>query len=133
MDIDDDILSMDPRPRDPSRLHLQSTHRSLVVWDLIGGVLFTDHSGGQVQCMYIPLIHDLGKCAKLSWGSAMLAFLDMELCKACHKDKDEIAGYLLLLQLWAWSRLHSLAPIPRGPSLDNAHIWGDLAGPHDLM
>ncbi|KAK1394872.1 hypothetical protein POM88_013928 [Heracleum sosnowskyi] len=63
----------------------------------------------------------------------MLAFLDMELCKACHKDKDEIAGYLLLLQLWAWSRLHSLAPIPRGPSLDNVHIWGDLVGPHDLM
>lgn len=82
--------------------------------------------------MYIPLIHNLDHCAKLSWGSAVLVFLYMELCKACHKYTEEIAGCLLLLQLWDWSRLHSLAPIPRGPSLDNAHIWGDLAGPHGL-
>lgn len=116
---------------DASDVELKHYTQSYVL-QLKGGVLFTDHSGGQVHCMYIPLIHDLGKCAKLSRGSAVLEFLYMELCKACHKDKDEIAGCQLLLQLWAWSRLHCLAPISRGPSLDNAHIWGDLAWPHGL-
>lgn len=99
---------------------------------LIGGVLFADHSGGHVHCMYIPLIKDLDSCAKLSWGSAVLAFLYRELCKSCKKDKEENVRCIILLQLWALSRLPALAPIPRGPSLNNALIQGDLAGPHGL-
>ncbi|KAL8120184.1 hypothetical protein AgCh_017360 [Apium graveolens] len=36
------------------------------------------------------------------------------MCKACKKGKEEIAGCVLLLQLWAWTRLPTLAPVPRG-------------------
>ncbi|KAK1360514.1 hypothetical protein POM88_044988 [Heracleum sosnowskyi] len=82
--------------------------------------------------MYIPLIKDFQSCAKLSWGSVVLAFLYRELYKSCRKDKEENDGCIILLQLWAWSRLPTLAPILHGPSLNNEIIWGDLAGPHGL-
>ncbi|KAK1400780.1 serine/threonine-protein phosphatase 7 long form-like [Heracleum sosnowskyi] len=118
-------------PDDSSDLQLQRYTQSYLL-QLIGGVLFTDHSGDQVHCMYIPLIKDFQSCAKLSWGSAVLAFLYRELCKPCRKDIEENVGCIILLQLWAWSRLPTLTPIPRGPSLNNEIIWGDLAGPHGL-
>ncbi|KAK1363489.1 hypothetical protein POM88_039050 [Heracleum sosnowskyi] len=41
-------------------------------------------------------------------------------------------GCLILLQLSAWSRLYTLAPMPRGPSLDNSVIWGDRPGPYGM-
>ncbi|XP_074326285.1 serine/threonine-protein phosphatase 7 long form homolog [Apium graveolens] len=118
-------------PDDASDLQLRRYTQSYIL-QLIGGVLFTDHSGGQVHCMYIPLIADLDSCAKLSWGSAVLAFLYRDLCKSCRKEKDENAGCLILLQLWAWSRLHTLSPVPRAPNLSNPEIWGDLPGPYGL-
>lgn len=71
--------------------------------------------------MYIPLIKDLDRCAKLSRGSAVLAFLFRELCKSCRKDKENV-GCVFQLQLWAWSKLPTLALIPRGPPLNNALI-----------
>lgn len=98
---------------------------------LIVGVLFTDHSGGQVHCMYIPLIQDFGCCRSLSWGDAVLEYLFRELCKSCRTGVEEIAGCLLLLQLWTWIRLPLLAPVPRGPTIDNT-IWGDRAGPYGM-
>ncbi|XP_017256611.1 serine/threonine-protein phosphatase 7 long form homolog [Daucus carota subsp. sativus] len=82
---------------------------------LIGGILFTDHQGSQVHCMFLPLIQNLDRARTLSWGSGVLAYLYRELCK-----------------LWAWTRLPTLAPIPRGPYVDNREIWGDLPGPFGL-
>lgn len=35
--MDQDELSMHPRPKDPSVLHLQVDHRSSIVWELGGG------------------------------------------------------------------------------------------------
>ncbi|KAL8120188.1 hypothetical protein AgCh_017364 [Apium graveolens] len=54
------------------------------------------------------------------------------MCKACKKGTEEIAGCVLLLQLWAWTRLPTLAPVSRGPYVDNGDIWGDLPGPFGL-
>ncbi|KAK1381942.1 serine/threonine-protein phosphatase 7 long form-like [Heracleum sosnowskyi] len=99
---------------------------------LFAGVLFSDHSGGQIHCMYLPLIQDFGRCRTLAWGSAVLAFLYRELCKACKIGVRENAGCLILLQLWAWTRLPTLAHVPRGPSLDNSVIWGDRSGPYGM-
>ncbi|KAL8100342.1 serine/threonine-protein phosphatase 7 long form homolog isoform X2 [Apium graveolens] len=118
-------------PDDASDGQLRQYTQSYLL-QLIGGILFTDHSGGQVHCMYIHLIEDLERCGTLSWGSAVLAYLYRELCKSCKKDREETAGCILLLQLWAWSRLHTLAPVPRGPSLNNLNIWGNQPGPHGL-
>ncbi|KAK1362173.1 hypothetical protein POM88_046647 [Heracleum sosnowskyi] len=97
---------------------------------LLGGVLFTDHQGSQAQCMFIPLLQNLSHCETLSWGSGVLAYLYRELCKSCKIGVKEIAGCVLLVKLWAWTRLPTLAPIPSPPPLD---IWGDHKGPYGLM
>ncbi|XP_074342714.1 serine/threonine-protein phosphatase 7 long form homolog [Apium graveolens] len=107
-------------------------HTYAFMLQLIGGVLFTDHQGSQVHCMFIPVIQNLERSSKLSWGSAVLAFLYRELFKACKIGVEEIAGCVLLLQLWAWTRLPTLAPIPRAPCSDNQDIWADVIGPFGL-
>ncbi|KAK1394194.1 Serine/threonine-protein phosphatase 7 long form-like protein [Heracleum sosnowskyi] len=115
---------------DPSEEEVIRYTQSYIL-QLIDGVLFTDHSGGQVHCMYIPLIQDFGRCRKLAWGAAMLAYLFRELCKSCRTGVEEIAGCLLLLQPWAWTRLPVLAPVPRSPIVENP-IWGDRVGPYGI-
>ncbi|KAL6316687.1 hypothetical protein AAG906_019618 [Vitis piasezkii] len=41
-----------------------------------------------------------------SWGSAVLAHLYRELCRASLDGATDIAGCVTLLQLWSWERLH---------------------------
>lgn len=53
------------------------------ILQLLGGVLFTDHHGSQVHCMFLPLLENLDNCESLSWGSGVLAYLYRELCKSC--------------------------------------------------
>lgn len=118
-------------PHDPSEDELRRYTQSYLL-QLITEVLFTDHSGGLVHCMYIPLIQDFERCRKLAWGAVVLAYLFRELCKSCRIGAEENAGCLLLLKLWAWTRLPTLAPVPRGPPLDNSEIWGNRAGPYGM-
>ena len=87
-------------PDDASDLQFQRYTQSYLL-QLIGDVLFTDHSGGQVHCMYILLIKDIDSGGKLSWVSVVLAFLYRELCKSFKNDKEENVGCIILLQLWA--------------------------------
>ena len=70
--------------------------RCYLVW-LIGGILFTDHSGGSIHPMFLHFLRDLDTCGEYSWGSGVLAFLYRELCKGCKTDTEEVAGCLLLL------------------------------------
>lgn len=63
---------------------------------LIGGILFTDHQGSQMYCMFIPLIQDLAHCRTVAWGAGVLAYLYMELCKSCKIDTEEMGGCVLL-------------------------------------
>ncbi|KAL8115534.1 hypothetical protein AgCh_022148 [Apium graveolens] len=98
---------------------------------LIAGVLFTDTSGGYIHPMYLPFLRDLDSCGEYAWGDAVLTFLYRELCKGCKTDKEEVSGCFLLLQLWAWERLPTLAPIPKDSPLRHSAIFDDqLAGPH---
>ncbi|XP_031266373.1 serine/threonine-protein phosphatase 7 long form homolog isoform X2 [Pistacia vera] len=70
------------------------------------GSLFADKSGSDVQLIFLPLLRDFKYARKFSWGSAVLAYLYRELCRASKKGASEISGPLMLLQLWAWERLH---------------------------
>lgn len=54
-----------------------------------------------------------------------------ELCKSCKIGVEENAGCILLLQLWAWSRLPTLAPVPRGSVPDDS-FWGNRTGPYEM-
>ncbi|XP_074374417.1 serine/threonine-protein phosphatase 7 long form homolog [Apium graveolens] len=98
---------------------------------LIAGVLFTDIFGGCINPKYLLFLRDLDSCGEYAWGAVVLAFLYRELCKGCKTDKEEVAGCLLLLQLWAWERLPTLTPIPTDSTLHHSPIFDDqLAGPH---
>ncbi|KAL8092638.1 hypothetical protein AgCh_034778 [Apium graveolens] len=100
---------------------------------LFGGVLFTDHSGGLFHPMFLHFIRDLDRCGDYAWAAAVLAYLYRELCKTSKKDVDEVAGCLLLLQLWAWERLPTLAPIRTSSILFDARFWeGQVAAPRGL-
>lgn len=90
---------------------------------MIAGSMFTDHSGGLVHCMWVPFIQDLEVCGKYAWGAAVLAYLYRELCKATKIDTEEIAGCLILLQLWAWERLPTIAPLRTNHSLIDEAFW----------
>lgn len=105
-------------------------HTRCYLIQLIGGSLFTDHSGGLIHPMWVRFVHDLAACGEYAWGPAVLAFLYRELCKGCKVDVEEVAGCLLLLQLWAWERLPTLAPIRTSQPLVDDHFWaGHLPGP----
>lgn len=66
---------------------------------LVGGALFADKSGSSVQVAFLPLLRDFMVTERLSWGSAALAHLYRELCRASQSGAMEIAGPLTLLQV----------------------------------
>ncbi|KAL0290190.1 UNVERIFIED_CONTAM: hypothetical protein Sangu_2584800 [Sesamum angustifolium] len=53
-----------------------------------------------------------------NWGTAVLAYLYRELCMASQRGKTNIGGAMQLLQIWAWSRIITLAPIPSNNAAD---------------
>lgn len=77
---------------------------------LLGGCLFADKSSIYVHLMFLPLLEDLNTAGRYSWGSATLAWLYRELCRGTDRAASEIAGPLILLQLWAWDRFPHIAP-----------------------
>jgi hypothetical protein len=85
-------------PPDADDLTLQRYARAYIL-GLMGGVLFTDKSGAGVQLIFLPLLRDFKYTEQLSWGSAVLAHLYRELCRASKAGANEIAGPLILLQV----------------------------------
>ncbi|XP_027769217.1 serine/threonine-protein phosphatase 7 long form homolog [Solanum pennellii] len=103
--------------------------RCYMFW-MIAGMMMADTSGGYLKLMYLPMLEDVDKIGSYSWGSATLAYLYHFLCKASQSTQNEIAGFLPLLQIWAWERVTVLRPqivahrdartichvgLPRGP------------------
>ena len=86
---------------------------------LLAGVLFPDTLDTYIHMNFLVLLEDFDRCSRLSWGSAVLACLYRNLCKASVGGGNEIAGPLMLLQLWAWCRIPATSPI-----LPNAEISG---------
>ena len=98
------------------------------ILQLMGGILFGDTIGRNVQLLFLPLLADFEEANTYSWGSATLAHMYRHLCKAAHRGKTDIAGPLILIQvntfvfifcnhlhlqlanlfvsqLWAWERI----------------------------
>ncbi|XP_056682429.1 serine/threonine-protein phosphatase 7 long form homolog [Spinacia oleracea] len=73
---------------------------------LMGSILFADKSGDAVQLVYLPLIRDLRRAGTYSWGSATLAYLYRQMCRAARRRSRDIGGPLILLQLWSWEHIH---------------------------
>ncbi|KAH1120744.1 hypothetical protein J1N35_003904 [Gossypium stocksii] len=77
---------------------------------LIGGLLMPDKSRNLVHLRWLLLLANLKEAGRLSWGSAVLATLYREMCRATQPEKAKIGGCMLLLQSWAWYRLPFLRP-----------------------
>ncbi|KAG7594433.1 Serine/threonine-specific protein phosphatase/bis(5-nucleosyl)-tetraphosphatase [Arabidopsis thaliana x Arabidopsis arenosa] len=92
-------------PAEPDEATLKCHTRAFVL-ALMSGFLYGDKSKHDVALTFLPLLRDFDEVAKLSWGSATLALLYRELCRASKRTVSTICGPLVLLQLWAWERLH---------------------------
>lgn len=82
----------------------------LYILHLLGGSLFPDSSGNAVFLHLLNNLRDLEECGRLSWASAVLAYMYRNLCKASQAKAKEIYGPTMLLQLWAWERIPPVAP-----------------------
>ena len=69
------------------------------ILSLLGSVLFADKKGLHVHLCFLPLLRDLMQTHTYSWGSAILAHLYQELCRASCDGDTEISGYITLLQV----------------------------------
>jgi len=85
----------------------------VIIMCLLGGSILPDTTTGYVPLIYLSNLENLS--AGLSWGSAALACLYRNLCKAASRDAVEIAGPVYLLQLWAWERIMVVSPRLTGP------------------
>lgn len=92
-------------PADPDEVTLKCHTRAFVL-ALMSGFLYGDKSKHDVALTFLPLLRDFDEVSQLSWGSATLALLYRELCRASKRTVSTICGPLVLLQLWAWERLH---------------------------
>ncbi|XP_050946586.1 serine/threonine-protein phosphatase 7 long form homolog [Cucumis melo] len=80
------------------------------ILQLMGGSIFVDKSTRYVHLMFLPFLANLHHTGQYSWGGACLAWLYRQLCKASKQGVREIAGPLILLQIWAWERFPIVAP-----------------------
>ncbi|XP_071741065.1 serine/threonine-protein phosphatase 7 long form homolog [Rutidosis leptorrhynchoides] len=79
---------------------------------LMSGVLFSDSNAYDVPLSLLHTIIDLSSDRRISWGSAVLAHLYRNLCKAAtNYEVKAINGALLLVQQWVYERIPSIALI----------------------
>ncbi|RYQ92471.1 hypothetical protein Ahy_B09g098712 [Arachis hypogaea] len=61
------------------------------------GILFSDASDSRVHIRWLPLLKDLETCGRLSWGSAVLAWLYCQMCRATEHGQCNLGGCVSLL------------------------------------
>ena len=81
---------------DANELAIQRYDRAYIL-QLIDGTLFMDKSGTLVHLMFLPLLENFETAGYYSWGSAGLAWLYREMCRASRRDSHDIVRPLLLL------------------------------------
>ena len=105
-----------PLPPDAEEDQLHKYARYYIL-ALLGDTIFMDKSGDRVHLMWVQQLEDLHNPRRYSWGSACLAWLYRELCRAS-EDTSQIGGCLLLLQYWVWARFPYLcSTVERGPPM----------------
>ena len=72
-------------------------HQRAYIMYMIGDTLIPNKSGNRVHIMYLNLLRDLNNIKKYSWGSACLANLYKELCRALSEVGKVMGGCLILL------------------------------------
>ncbi|KAG8488860.1 hypothetical protein CXB51_016739 [Gossypium anomalum] len=85
------------------------------ILEIIKGYLMPDLSRNLVHLSWLLKLVDLRAAGELSWGSAMLATLYRDMCRATNPNKAKIRGYPSPLQSWARFRFSFLRPIVNHP------------------
>ncbi|RYR23843.1 hypothetical protein Ahy_B02g057340 [Arachis hypogaea] len=67
------------------------------IMQLIGGILFPIASDSRVHIRWLPLLEDLDTCGRLSWGSAVLAWLYRQMCRATKHGQRNLGGCVSLM------------------------------------
>nr|KYP47460.1 Serine/threonine protein phosphatase 7 long form isogeny [Cajanus cajan] len=70
----------------------------------------SDKSGNRLHLMYLPLLADLERAGRYSWGFTCLAHLYREICRAICPSPKKKGGCSLLLQSWAWYHMPFIQP-----------------------
>ncbi|TYJ97697.1 serine/threonine-protein phosphatase 7 long form-like protein [Cucumis melo var. makuwa] len=103
------IIKFKELPPDADIVSVQRYARAYIM-QLIGGFLFAHKSNTLVHCMFLQFLFDFDQVGTYAWGAATLAWLYRELCRASNAQSLEIAGPLMLLQVWAYDRFSIIAP-----------------------
>ena len=104
-----------PEHVDQTTLH---RHTRAYILQLCSSVLFLKFDTGKVSLLFLHYLENIDLIGQYSWGSACLASLYRELCRASRLPAvAQMAGPLFLLQLWAWERFPFLAPTLRDRSI----------------
>jgi hypothetical protein len=77
---------------------------------MLGGNIFVDKSNNKVHVVWLQFLEDFDRAREYSWGGAALAWMYRELCRAYEITAKDIAGPLILLQMWAWERFPHIVP-----------------------
>ena len=75
------------------------------ILSMLDGNIFVDKSNKKVHVVWLQFLEDFNRAREYCWGDTALAWMYKELCRACEITAKEIAGPLILLQMWAWERL----------------------------
>ncbi|XP_016673178.2 protein MAINTENANCE OF MERISTEMS-like [Gossypium hirsutum] len=91
------LLGESPEDAIASEGELMCAARAYIM-HMIGAALMLDANGDIVHLSYLPLLVDFSTARSYSWGSAILAMLYRELCRATEPQVKDIGGCLILLQ-----------------------------------
>ncbi|VFQ79181.1 unnamed protein product [Cuscuta campestris] len=86
-------------------------HTRALMLKIMGGALFSSTTGNKVNLFLIELL--MGTTQEVrsrAIGVAVLACLYRNLCNAALANTAQIAGPLVLLQVWAWERIPTCRP-----------------------
>ncbi|RYR12480.1 protein MAIN-LIKE 1-like [Arachis ipaensis] len=59
---------------------------------------------------WLPLLEDLETCGRLSWGSAVLAWVYRQMCQATEHGQCNLGGCVSLLLSWAYHHIPLVRP-----------------------
>ncbi|KAL4299950.1 hypothetical protein AHAS_Ahas17G0152100 [Arachis hypogaea] len=62
-------------------------------------------SDSRVHIRWLPLLEDLETCGRLSWGSAMLAWMYRQMCRAMEHGQRNLGVCVNLLLSWAYHHI----------------------------
>ncbi|KAH1096781.1 hypothetical protein J1N35_013702 [Gossypium stocksii] len=77
-----------------------------LILQLIGGILLPDVNQNKVHIMYLPLLEDLELAGGFSWGSAVLACLYRDLCRATKPSTKKWAVATFYYSLGHYTECH---------------------------